>query len=124
MKSARILAILRSLHLDRRNALLMPHDPSGACERRPVSNLAVADSGGFSVDFLDFYAAILGRSCDAVNALATSLNAFKGQRGLNLLNEMVFSKPFFHMLGVLHPASTQISMANLLLVCSSHPTFV
>ncbi|PPR04246.1 hypothetical protein CVT26_004191 [Gymnopilus dilepis] len=55
----------------------------------------------FSIDFLDFYASIFQRSCDAVNAMAAALNAFNGQRGFNLLNKKdeKFREPFRKGLG-------------------------
>jgi len=42
-----------------------------------------------SIDFLDFYAALFERSCDAVNAMAAALNTFYKRRGYNLLNRKV-----------------------------------
>ncbi|PPR06800.1 hypothetical protein CVT26_003865 [Gymnopilus dilepis] len=55
----------------------------------------------FSIDFLDFYASIFQRSCDAVNAMAAALNTFNGQRGFNLLNKKdeKFREPFRKGLG-------------------------
>jgi hypothetical protein len=42
-----------------------------------------------STDLLDFYRALFERSCDAVNAMASSLNTFYARRGFRFLNKQV-----------------------------------
>jgi hypothetical protein len=42
-----------------------------------------------STDLLDFYWALFERSCDAVNAMASSLNTFYARRGFRFLNKQV-----------------------------------
>ena len=71
-----------------------------------------------STDLLDFFRALFERSCDAVNALASTLNSFYTRRGFRLLNKQVclnlLTYPFIETQNRMRP-STSLFVVDLVM---------